>query len=77
MKIEIEKHTPLDGEYYLISIDGELYAKTWSENDSRIISESKRMFLLLRDLHRQGGFGINGHSRIKELLYKICHGVMI
>lgn len=34
MKIEIECHSPVDGDYFLVIIDDELFAKTYKFDDA-------------------------------------------
>ena len=38
--ITIEKHTPIDGDYYLIDVDGDLFAKVWRYEDALRIKEA-------------------------------------
>ena len=40
MKIDIEKHTPLDGDYWLVMVDGRLFAKTYLLNNAEKIKEA-------------------------------------
>lgn len=45
MKITIEKYTPVDGDYYLIRIDRQLFAKTWTQYGAEKIRD-----LLLKEV---------------------------
>lgn len=40
-EIIIERHTPIDGDYYLITLGGKLFAKAYTLEDAKIISQSK------------------------------------
>jgi hypothetical protein len=39
MEITIENHTPVDGAYFLISVDGLLFAKTYTLHDAKTIKD--------------------------------------